>query len=689
MNITYNWLKEFVAFDWPVKQLADKLTFSGVEVEAIEPLEGGDYRLELEITPNRPDCLSLLGLAREVAALSGLAIKRPDCAVTETGGDVDALAKVRVEDPQGCPRYVARVITGIKVAESPEWLKTRLAGIGLRPVNNVADITNLVLYELGHPLHAFDLDKLTDRTIVVRRAKQGEALTTLDGVERRLDADHLVIADARRPVALAGIMGGMESEISSLTKNVLLESAYFEPSLIRRSSHALGLKTDASYRFERGADPNGLERAVDRCAQLIAQIAGGSVAKGRIDVSVQTYKETNLTLRPERANQLLGITIPTETMVRILNNLEINAKLENGVINVTAPTFRRDLEREADLIEEIGRINGYDKLPGEPIAPWAVPGLRRPQDQMAGRITEALMALGFCEHIGLTLIDPLRLSQLTGPAAAGTLVELSNPISSDLAVLRPLLLPGLLEAAVRNLNNGIDDVRLFETGLVFECSGTGLPRESLQLAGIVFGQALANPWDQKNHDYDFYDLKGAVQSLFTALKLEVGITSEEKEHEAFLHPGRRAAIHLGDTRIGCMGELGPQAMKSFDLKARGYYFQIWLEPVLARLAGQNLQFSGLPKFPAVKRDLALTVGPAAACGELEAVIKSAGGDILAEVRLFDRYQGKQVGAGNASMAFALEFRSAGRTLTDSEVGEAMGRIIAALKDQAGAEVRSA
>ncbi|MCU0607734.1 MAG: phenylalanine--tRNA ligase subunit beta, partial [Candidatus Edwardsbacteria bacterium] len=311
MNITYNWLKEFVPFTWTVKELADKLTFSGVEVEAVEDIGGGDFRLELEVTPNRPDCLSLLGLAREISALSGLRINKPDCAVTETGADVATLANVRVDDTAGCPRYVARVITGVTVGESPDWLKAKLAGIGLRPVNNVADITNLVLYELGHPLHAFDLDKVAGHTIVVRRAKPGESLTTLDGVERTLNADHLVIADAKRPVGLAGIMGGLASEISSATRNVLLESAYFDPSLIRRESHKLGLKTDASYRFERGADPNGLERAANRCARLIAEHCGGAVARGRIDVSAKEYQEITLTLRPEKANKLLGIEIPT------------------------------------------------------------------------------------------------------------------------------------------------------------------------------------------------------------------------------------------------------------------------------------------------------------------------------------------------------------------------------------------
>lgn len=687
MNITYNWLKEFVPFTWTVDELRDKLTFSGVEVEAVTDIGGGDFRLELEVTPNRPDCLSLLGLAREISALSGLKIDRPDCAVAETGPEVNTVAKVRVEDTTGCPRYVARVITGVTVAESPEWLKTKLTGIGLRPVNNVADITNLVLYELGHPLHAFDLDKVSEKTIVVRRAKAGEALTTIDGVERKLDAGHLVIADAQRPVGLAGIMGGLASEISSATKDVLLESAYFEPSLIRRESHGLGLKTDASYRFERGADPNGLERAADRCARLIAEHCGGAVAKGVIDVSARKYSDTTLTLRPGKANRLLGIEIPPARMAEILSDLELDTQIVNGAITATIPTFRRDLEREADLIEEVGRIHGYDKLPDDRITPWAVPGLRRPQETAVERVAQAMAALGFCEHCGLTLADPARIAAAAVPGGA---VTLANPLSSDLSVLRPSLLPGLLEAAARNLNNGIEDVRLFEAGLVFAPAAAGLPQESPHLAAIVFGRALNGPWDQPNREYDFYDLKGAAAALFGALRLDAEVRGYggAAAAEAFLHPGRSAGIFLGGAKAGCLGELAPAVARAAGIKGRGQYLELALGPVIARLAGRVPQFSEPPRFPAAKRDLALVVRQDAACAELEAVIREAGGAELEAVRLFDRYQGAQVKPGHTSMAFALTLRAAGRTMTDAEADAACGRIVAALKERTGAEVRT-
>ncbi|MDP2807438.1 MAG: phenylalanine--tRNA ligase subunit beta, partial [bacterium] len=477
MKISYNWLKEFIDFNWSVKELAGKLTFAGIEIEGIEELPGGpstplgdrpstdstepalsrtegiitgplgdrDWRLDLEITPNRPDCLSFLGLAREIRALNGGAIKVPPTQVSETGADVNSLAKIEVEDKQDCPRYLARVITGVKVAESPEWLKKKLESIGLRPINNVADITNLALYEFGHPLHAFDLNKLSGQKIIVRRARQGELMVTLDGDERKLTPEYLVIADAQKPAAIAGIMGGLESEISASTKNVLLESAYFDPPLIRRGSKNLGLKSDASYRFERGADPNILEQAVNRAARLISEITGGQVAKGIIDVSAKKFPAGwELKLRPEKACSLLGADIKPEKMAEILNALELKAKISGNVINVQVPSFRADLTREADLIEEIGRIYGYDNLPSEGITPWPVPGAQRPREKAVEKIVDSMVSQGFCQHYGLPLMDPSQYAKLGLVQDGGNMVELDNPLSSDLSVLRPMLLPGLL-----------------------------------------------------------------------------------------------------------------------------------------------------------------------------------------------------------------------------------------------------
>jgi phenylalanyl-tRNA synthetase beta chain len=687
MKISYNWLKEFIDFNWSVKELAGKLTFAGVEIEGIEELPSGDFQLDLEITPNRPDCLSFLGLAREIRALNGGQINVPGCQVTEGPQDVNSLAKIEVEDKQGCPRYLARVITGVKVAESPEWLKKKLESIGLRPINNVADITNLTLYEFGHPLHAFDLDKLSGHKIIVRRAKKDEAMVTLDGTERKLTPKYLVIADSNRPAAIAGIMGGMESEISSITKNVLLESAYFDPPLIRRGSRDLGLKSDASYRFERGADPNILEQAVNRAARLISEIAGGQIAKGIIDVSAKKFPaDWELKLRPEKACSLLGADIKPEKMAEILNALELKSKISGNAINVQVPSFRADLSREADLIEEIGRIYGYDNLPAEGITPWPVPGVQRPREKAVEKIVDSMVFQGFRQHYGLPLMDPSHYTKL-GLAREDNLVELDNPLSSDLSVLRPVLLPGLLEAGQRNLNNGLNRVRLFECGLVF-APGKPAPSESLKLGILACGERENQSWDRKPGIFDFFDLKGALEFLFESLKIKgVCYSQNYKNPKPFLHPGRSVELLLDGAVIGWAGELDASVLKAWDIKEKLYCSELELEPILKLMAGAVSQFSELPKFPAVKRDLAVMVPrPVTSREILEAVTKT-GGAILERAELFDLYAGDQVEKGQKSLAFSLSYRHPERTLNDAEVNQVHQEIVKALKDKFGAGIR--
>jgi phenylalanyl-tRNA synthetase beta chain len=687
MKISYNWLKEFIDFNWSVKELAGKLTFAGIEIEGIEDLPSGDFQLDLEITPNRPDCLSFLGLAREIRALNGGQINVPGCQVTEGPQDVNALAKVEVEDRQGCPRYLARVVTGVRVAESPEWLKKKIESIGLRPINNVADITNLALYEFGHPLHAFDLEKLSGQKIIVRRAKKDEAMTTLDGVERKLSPEYLVIADAKHPVAIAGIMGGLESEISSATKNVLLESAYFDPPLIRRGSKNLGLKSDASYRFERGADPNILEQALNRAARLMVEITGGQAAKGIIDVSAKKFPaDWELELRPEKACSLLGAAIKPEKMVEILNALELKADVSGNVINVQVPSFRADLRREADLIEEIGRIYGYDNLPSEGITPWPVPGVQRPREKAVDNIVTALVSQGFCQHYGLPLMDPSHYAKL-GLAQGANMVELDNPLSSDLSVLRPMMLPGLLEAGQRNLNNGLNNLRLFECGLVF-APGKPVPVESLKLGILVCGQRENQNWDRKPGSFDFFDLKGTLEVLFETLKIKgISYSSEFKTPKPFLHPGRSVELRLDGAVIGWAGELDSSVLKALDIKEKLYCAELELEPVFKLMAGVVSQFSEIPKFPAVKRDLAIMVPQQVTSREILDAITGSGGATLERAELFDLYAGDQIAKGQKSLAFSLVYRHPERTLNDAEVNQVHQEIVQALKDKFGAEIR--
>lgn len=687
MKITYNWLKEFIDFDWTVKELSDKLTFSGIEVEAIEPLSGGDHLLDLEITPNRPDCLSLLGIARDIRALAGGKITPPDCTVAEKGQPVDKLAKLTIEDGAGCPRYLARVITGVKIAESPGWLKAKIERIGLRPINNVADVTNLVMYELGHPLHAFDYDKLADHTIVVRRAKPNENFTTLDGVERKLTVDNLVIADAKRPVALAGIMGGLESEISDHTKNVLLESAYFEPNLIRQGSRLLGLRTDASYRFERGADPLILKKAADRAAKLIAELAGGQVAAGVLDVAKAEFPEyRQLSLRPEKANSLLGMDIPAKRMVEILNALELKAKISGDIIEVRVPSFRGDVEREVDLIEEVGRIFGYDNLPSERIEPWAVPAIKRPKDIFLAGVSKAMTSQGFSEHYGLTLIDPGKLEALDlSPAfPSQPAVELVNPISSDQSALRTILLPGLLEAAGQNLNNGIANVRLFEMGKIFRPQKPA-PDEGLHLGALLCGQAANQSWDAKPQAVDFFDIKGALQFLLDSLGMADAEFAAEKI--AAFHSGRSAMVRVNKKILGCCGELDPSVSGKMGLKDRIYYLEIDLDVLMEMSGLKQNKYRDLPKYPSIKRDLALDLPVETECQQITELIKKLAGGELESVSLFDFYQGKQIEPGRKSMAFTLLYRAADRTLTDAEVSGIHQKVVEGLKGKLQANIR--
>jgi phenylalanyl-tRNA synthetase beta chain len=692
MNISYKWLRELIPFDLDVAQLADRLTYAGVEVEAVQELGGAstplgdrDWMLELEVTPNRPDCLSMLGIAREIRALCGGEIRQPDCSVKETEADVNSLAKVIVEDKEGCPRYVARVVTGVKVAESPKWLKEKIESVGLRPVNNVADITNLVLYELGHPLHAFDLDKLTDKTIVVRRARAGEAMTTLDGVERKLTPEHLVIADSKKPVAIAGIMGGADSEISDSTKNVLLESAYFEPKLIRRGSRSLGLKSDASYRFERGADPLALERAVDRAARLIAEVAGGQVAKGRIDVSARKFPESwQVELRPERVEKLLGIPVPVERILEILKALDLKSESRDGKIATTVPSFRRDLEREVDLIEEIARIHGYHRLPENQAPTWSVPARTRPKDKNLKTISQTMAGLGFSEHYGLPMADPIK----TGKLLPGVVtVKLANPMSQELSVLRPSLLPGLLEALVFNRNNGAADVRLFEIGPVFLDNGQAPPVEKLMLGAVAIGSFSPVCWDRQQRGYDFFDLKGMVESLMDALGLDADIKAAAENTPWWLYPGRAAAVFLKETKLGFLGELEPKAAQDWDIDGRANCLELDLWPVLEAMASGGKRYAGLPRFQALRRDLALILPEAVSYGEIRQKTIEAGRPELESAEPFDLYRGEQTGPGRKSLALSLRYRMADRAIGDQEVGRAQQRIIEALRKSFGAEIR--
>src|SRR5215218_3729848 len=537
MDISYNWLRELTGVAVPPRELAERLTMAGLAVDAVRE-SGDDFVLEFDLTSNRPDCLSHVGIAREAAALVGASLRLPDLNVKSVGGKAEEFTHVEIEDVDLCPRYAARVVRGVKIAPSPEWLVKRLQAIGQRPINNVADITNFVMHEMGQPLHAFDLAKLSEFRIVVRRARAGEKLKTLDGVERDLDEQMLVIADASRAVAIAGVMGGEETEISASTADVLVESAYFDPQSVRRTSKRLGLQTEASYRFERGVDYEGVRRAQDRCVALICELAGGTATEDAIDVYPARIAPPTVRLRPRRVEELTGLSVPAEESLRILRSLGFEpaaGEAEGDELSFGVPTWRTDVRIEEDLVEEVARVYGYDKI-GEALPPSPVTGEYLTGDRRRRAARQVLTAEGFNEAVSISFIEEssgvteegeTRFELVPGlqkVEGAGAFVTLKNPIIEGARLMRPSLLPGLLEATRHNFNHGTRDVRLFETGRVFAASDAAegdnesRPNEVEAFALLVTGEALEEG-RAAGRAADFFDLKGALEAGADAMRV--------------------------------------------------------------------------------------------------------------------------------------------------------------------------
>ena len=658
-----------------------------------EALGLDDVVFELEITPNRPDCLSLIGVAREIRAETGNPLKLPTVDLRESNISVRDLTSVTIDAPYLCPRYAARVIQGVKVGESPAWLQQRLASVGIGVINNIVDITNFVLMEYGQPLHAFDYHKLTENRIVVRRAMKGEHLTTLDEAERELTSDMLVIADAERPVALAGIMGGYDSEITETTCDVLLESAYFNPSSVRATAKALGISTEASYRFERGADPGAVLAALDRAAQLIAELAGGTVCEGVVDVypgaPPVTGKGgqqplTEVQLRPERVNFVLGTTLEPSEMVQILNRLGFDVDATGEVYHVTVPTFRSDITREIDLIEEIARVYGYDNIPTTlPKGDIPVPA-PNPKTEIRERIKHFLLAAGMMEAVNYSFCDPNCFDKirLNADDPLRNTLRLKNPLSPEMSVLRTTLTSGLLENAQHNRNHQIDAIAIFEIGGVFVHDGE--EKEPERVAGVLAGHVGAGVYSDPYRSPDFFDIKGLVEGM-----LEVcGVVdwTLQKTNVPTFHPGRNAEVLLGDRRIGVFGEVHPQALENYDLPYKAYLFEFDLER-LVEAATFAKRFEPISIYPKVARDLAIVVDKEVLSDMPTALIYTTGGDSVDSVRLFDVYEGEQVPEGKKSLAYTITYHSATETLTDKAVNALHNRVVKHLNRELGAELR--
>ena len=649
-----------------------------------EALGLDDVVFELEITPNRPDCLSLIGIAREIRAETGNPLKPPTLDLTESDINAQELTSVTIDAPDLCPRYAARVIQGVKVAESPAWLQQRLASVGIGVINNIVDVTNFVLMEYGQPLHAFDYHKLTENRIVVRRAREGEHITTLDEVERELTPDMLVIADAEQPVALAGIMGGYDSEITESTCDVLLESAYFNPSSVRATAKALGISTEASYRFERGADPGVVLAALDRASQLIVELAGGTICEGVVDVYPGQLPLTEIQLRPERVNFVLGTTLEASEMVQILNRLGFDVDATGDIYHVTVPTFRADIAREIDLIEEIARVHGYDNIPTTlPKGDIPVPA-QDPKTEIRKRIKHFLLAAGMMEAVNYSFCDPNCFDKirLNPDDPLRNTLRLQNPLSPEMSVLRTTLTPGLLANAQHNRNHQIDTIALFEIGGVFVHDGE--EKEPERVAGVLAGQIGEGVYSDPYRSPDFFDIKGLVEEMLEVCGV-VDWTLQKTDTPTF-HPGRNAEVLLGDKRIGVFGEAHPEVLENYDLPYKAYLFEFDLEG-LTDVATFAKRFESISVYPKVARDLAIVVDKEILSDMPTALIYTTGGDAVDSVRLFDVYEGEQVPKGKKSLAYTITYHSATETLTDKAVNALHDEVVKGLNRELGAELR--
>ena len=649
-----------------------------------EALGLNDVILELEITPNRSDCLSMLGVAREIRAETGNTIKYPQVTPIESETDIREVTSVTIEDPDLCPRYAARVIQNVQVAESPTWVKQRLESVGVAAINNIVDITNLVLMEYGQPLHAFDYHRLGENRIVVRRAKENETITTLDEMERKLNPNMLVIADAEKPVALAGVMGGYDSEITETTKDVLLESANFQPASIRSTSKELALHTEASYRFERGADPEVVIAALDRASQLIGEIAGGTICKGVVDVYPGRKEPLRIRLRKERVNFILGTSIEVEEIEQTLSRLGFGMEpnqTERDNFEIIVPSFRLDITREIDLIEEIARVHGYDNIPTTlPKGDIPIPPPNK-NEEVRKRIRNFLLSSGMMQAVNYSFIHPncfekIRLND-DHPLRKAT--QLQNPLSPDMSILRTTLMPSLLDNAQYNHNHQINNIALFEISSVF-INGKEPDRVAGILAGEIGGGVYGNPYRHP----DFFDMKGIVEGMLDVCGIR-GYELKQTEDPTY-HPGRNAEVVLGRTRIGIMGELHPLVLENYELPFKTYLFEFDLERI-TDASDFSKRFEPIPIYPSIQRDLAIVVDQELKSDMPIDIINDTEGEWVESIRLFDVYEGNQVPDGKKSLAYTITYHSATETLTDKAVNDLHDKIVQRLNIELGAELR--
>jgi len=643
----------------------------------LKPLLGlDDAVLDIEVEPNRPDFLSIYGVARETSSILGLPLVERDTTLEEDPERADEVATVELRAPDGCPFYLARVLRGAAKGSTPLWAQARLTAVGMRPVAPIVDATNYAMWELGQPLHAFDMQRLAGPGIVVRRAEPGERLVTLDGVDRELAGEDLLICDLEKPVAIAGIMGGRTSEVSDDTTDVLLESAYFTRTGVIRTARRLDLHSEASHRFERGTDPEGVDRAARRCAALIAGWTGARVLTGAAQ-SGGPPERRDVSMRTSRATALLGYAVAPSDAAAVFDALRMTHRESADVVEVEVPGYRVDIEREVDLIEEVVRIQGYERV-GATIPRSREPGGVPEPYAFARRVRDALVRAGLREAKPLPFVSDEDLA-LTGDRDA---IPLANPLRAEEAWLRTRLVPGLLHTVARNQRWGTGSVSIFEVGTVFRLAD---PVEERRKVGLVLCGAAGEGWTAEDREFDVLDARGTVETLLEELGVD-GWALGEPLGEPF-HPGRSARVLLGDRPVGVIGELHPRKASSLDVDGRIAVAELELEPLRAA-ASRAFRLVEVPRFPPIRRDLAFVIDEDVPAGGVQAALEAAAGELLDRSLLFDVFRGGAIPEGRKSLAFALEFRAPDRTLTDQEVEPAVATIVDRLRTELGAELRA-
>lgn len=654
--------------------ILDKEYPLGIDIKKVLGMD--DKIVEFEITNNRPDCLSMLGIARETAATLGKKLKYPKVSLPTDSKDVEKYVSIEVKNPDLCPRFAIRVIKNITIKSSPSWMQERLIKAGVRPINNIVDITNYVMLELGQPMHAYDLDKLKGKKIIVRNAAKEEMLTTLDEKNRNLNESVLVIADGERSIGIAGIMGGYDSEIEDYTKEIALECANFNPVSVRMSSKRLGLRTEASSRFEKGLDLELIPIAINRACYLIEQLGAGEVVDGIIDIYPKIKEKRIINFRTDRVKWLLGIDISVDMIKRMLRSLEFEVDGEE-VLKITVPTFRDDIETEADVNEEIARLYGYDNIPSKLMDTTFTQGVISERQKIKNIAKDNLTAQGLYEVLTYSFVSPgvfdkINLAKGDHKRKAITLI---NPLGEEQSIMRTTIIPNMLELIGRNYNRKIEEGSFFEISKVYIAQSlplTGLPDEKDTLTIGMYG------------NYDFYDLKGIIENLLSCLNIQHYKILPSK-HDT-LHPGKTAALWINNIEIGFFGEVHPFVLNNYDIPAKTYIAELDFEKIFAKV-NLNRIFVPLPRFPSIERDIAIVIANEVSSGQIEDIIKNKGGKLIERIELFDVYKGSQIEEGYKSLAFRLVYRSNEKTLTEDDITKVHNRIINSLTNQVGAILR--